>query len=166
MRYWIRHDRPKIAPGICYGWTDLDPAVKPEATAALIQAKIPAGLPIYASPLRRCRLLAEKLRCNDLIIEPDLREIHFGQWESQAWDDIPRTEIDAWAADPFGYEFPQGESVPEFLARVNAAIKALPESCIIVTHGGVIRTAHHVCTGISLADAFALRIAFGSVAVL
>jgi len=67
--------------------------------------------------------------------------MNFGDWEGQAWDDIPRTQLDAWAADVAGYAPPGGESplslqrrALDFVADLN-----VPEA-VIVTHAGVIRT--------------------------
>lgn len=166
MRYWIRHDRPAVPPGICYGHTDLALAVPAQVTADALKPKLPTGLPVYTSPLQRCRQLADLLTNTTPTINPDLREVHFGQWENQLWDLIPRTEIDAWAADPFGYRFPDGESVPEFLTRIESAVTALPDDCVVVTHGGVIRCAHHLIGNQSLPEAFAVKVDFGSITTL
>ena len=57
------------------------------------------------------------------------------------WDNVPRAELDAWAADIAGYAPPGGES-PLMLQRRAldfVAGLAVPEA-VIVTHAGVIRT--------------------------
>jgi len=75
------------------------------------------------------------------LFDERLAEMNFGDWEGQAWDDIPRTQLDAWAADVAGYAPPGGESplslqrrALDFVADLN-----VPEA-VIVTHAGVIRT--------------------------
>jgi len=172
MRYWIRHDRPQLPDHICYGWLDLPLAVPVQQTVQTLP-DLPQGLPIFSSPLQRCHLLAEALvnvlteglteeLADGVVIGclPSLQEVHFGRWEGVRWDDIPREELDAWAADPFGYEFPQGESVPAFIERVRQALTELPEEAIVITHAGVIRAALHLTQSISLADAFQRRVDF------
>jgi hypothetical protein len=68
----------------------------------LAALKLPAGLPIYSSPLRRCAELAARLSDN-IIYDARLAEMHFGDWEMLPWDAIPRAAIDAWAADMAHY---------------------------------------------------------------
>ena len=91
--YLIRHPRPLIAPGVCYGRLDVA-AEDPLPIAAALRALLPAGAPVWSSPLQRCRLLAGHLRPQPRLDER-LQEIDFGDWEGQAWDDIPRQEINA-----------------------------------------------------------------------
>lgn len=134
----IRHPRPLIEPGICYGRLDVA-AEHPELAAARLRDELPAGLPVYSSPLRRCYELAERL--NPLaMIDSRLAEMDFGDWEGRAWDAIPRNELDAWAADVAGYAPPGGESPAALQQRALAFVAGLrvPEA-VIVTHGGVIR---------------------------
>jgi alpha-ribazole phosphatase len=104
---------------------------------------------LVSSPLQRCQKLAEALSdtlCDHLrwplTTEDRLQEIYFGDWEGKAWNDIPRHEIDAWAADVAAYVPPGGESVRQLRERVLSwlnEIEASTESCIVVTHAGVIR---------------------------
>jgi alpha-ribazole phosphatase len=135
----IRHPKPCIAPGICYGRLDMS-AENPAAVADVLRLEYPSGLPLWSSPLRRCRELAECLHTEPRFDER-LAEMNFGTWEGRAWDDIPRNQLDAWATDVAGYEPPNGESARalqhralEFVATLN-----VPEA-VIVTHAGVIRT--------------------------
>ncbi|WLD58901.1 histidine phosphatase family protein [Salinispirillum sp. LH 10-3-1] len=161
MRYWVRHDQPALPGPICYGWLDVPLAVAPDITAQALRSVIPSALPVFSSPLQRCRLLAEHLQEQPTILD-DLREVHFGDWEGELWDDIPRDLLDAWAQTPYEFQFPNGEAVPQFLARVGAVIDTLPEACIVVTHAGVIRAALHHRKGLALQEAFATPIPFGS----
>ena len=135
----VRHLAPRVAPGLCYGRTDL--AVDPAAIAAALprlRARLPAGLPIYSSPLRRCADLARAL--GDTIIDPRLTELDFGAWEMQAWDAIARDEIDAWAADMAHYRPGGGESVAAMAARVLRFYDELPAGpSIVICHAGTMR---------------------------
>jgi len=135
----IRHPKPVVEPGICYGRLDLA-AENVVAVAQGLQAVLPPGLPVWSSPLRRCRELAEQLHPQPAFDER-LAEMDFGHWEGRRWDDIPRHELDAWAADVAGYAPPGGES-PLLLQRRALDFVAgltVPEA-VIVTHAGVIRT--------------------------
>lgn len=134
----IRHPKPLIDPGICYGRLDVA-AEAPEQLAASLRLVLPPGLPVWSSPLRRC---AELAACLDTEAQVDagLAEMNFGAWEGRRWDDIPRAELDAWAADVAGYAPPGGESPLALQRRVLAFVAALavPEA-VLVTHAGVIR---------------------------
>ncbi len=59
--YLIRHPRPEVAPGTCYGQLDLGLAESPQSVAERLRPLLPDTYALYASPLRRARLLAEAL---------------------------------------------------------------------------------------------------------
>lgn len=134
----IRHPKPVIAPGICYGRLDVV-AEAPAASLPALQAVLPVGLPLWTSPLQRCLSLARLLHSSPRI-DPRLAEMDFGQWEGVSWDAIERRQLDAWAADVAGYTPPGGESAAAVLARVKAFVADLTvDEAILVTHAGVIR---------------------------
>lgn len=134
----VRHPKPLVDAGICYGRLDI-PAENAAAAAERLRAELPPDLPLWSSPLRRCRQLAEQLHPAPMF-DDRLVEMDFGRWEGQAWDAIPRSELDAWAADIAGYAPPGGESPRQLQERALDFIAGLdvPEA-VIVTHGGVIR---------------------------
>jgi alpha-ribazole phosphatase len=135
----IRHPKPLIGPGICYGRLDIS-AENFAVVADNLRANLPSGLPVWSSPLQRCRRLAELLNPN-LIVDERLMEMDFGAWEGRSWDDIPRPELDAWAADVAGYAPPGGESPFALQQRALDFVAALKvQEAVIVTHAGVIRT--------------------------
>ncbi len=142
----LRHTTPVLGPEVCYGATDvaLAPGFEAEADAAL------AGLPpvgrIVTSPLARCARLAELLGARlgvAVNVDPDWRELDFGAWEGRPWAEIPRAEIDAWAADFMEARPHGGESVATLLARVRRAVARCgeDEDWLAVTHGGPVRAA-------------------------
>jgi alpha-ribazole phosphatase len=144
--FLIRHPRPAIPPGICYGASDVPLAEPAAASAARLAPQLPAGARVISSPLRRCldlaRCLAPEL-ASEVSVDYRLAEMNFGDWEGRSWDDIPRTEIDAWAADPVRFTPPGGESARALLNRALAFVDDLTgegdDDAIVVTHGGVIR---------------------------
>jgi alpha-ribazole phosphatase len=151
---WLaRHARPLIEAGICYG--QLDVAADAESTRVCAEAlakALPPGINIICSPLQRCEQLAQVLSGlrADLTYKTDsrLKEMNFGLWEGQRWDDIGATALDAWVAD-FAHHRPGGgESVRAFMGRVAAVwdeTRATPR--LWITHAGVIRAATLLCRG-------------------
>jgi alpha-ribazole phosphatase len=143
----LRHPKPAIAPGLCYGRSDLGLAPEGHAAIAPIVADLAHFAPtaIFTSPALRCRLLADAIGAAHHLaprIDPLLHEIDFGSWEGRAWDDIPRADLDRWAADPFGFAPPGGESGAAVLARVSTFATQLRDSegtIVIVSHGGPLK---------------------------
>ena len=135
----IRHPKPLVEPGICYGRLDIL-GKNAAAVAAGLRAVLPADLPVWSSPLRRCRELAEHLQAEPML-DARLVEMDFGSWEGRPWEAIPRHELDAWAADVAGYAPPGGESPRQLQLRALDFVAGLDVSeAVIVTHAGVIRT--------------------------
>lgn len=163
--HFIRHPLPIIDAGICYGRCDV-PASQIEQVAKTLISVLPADLPLWSSPLVRCRTLAERLHPQP-IIDNRLAEMHFGDWEGKRWDDIPRAELDAWAADVAGYAPPGGESPRDLQRRALDFVASLdvPEA-VIVTHAGVIRTLLAHWQGLSPERWTELNFAYGSCTVV
>ncbi|MFZ6743849.1 histidine phosphatase family protein [Undibacterium sp. JH2W] len=139
----IRHTQPLIPVGLCYGQADV--AVSEAACITLanqLATQLPAGLPVFSSPLQRCARLAKLLHMAPVFCA-DLMEINFGDWEMQAWEHIPRNQIDAWAAAPATYRPGGLESAVDVAQRVIHWLTELrqldlPEA-IVVTHAGIMR---------------------------
>ena len=140
--FLIRHPRPLLAEGVCYGQLDVA-SEDPLPHVARLRPCLPSGVPIFSSPLRRARLLAEALAealGSSVSTDNRLQEISFGAWEGRAWQEIARPAIDAWAADVLNYTPPGGESVAALRPRSLdfAAALHLPDA-VLVTHAGVMR---------------------------
>jgi alpha-ribazole phosphatase len=144
----LRHLKPEIAEGVCYGQMDipLAPGWQESLQALLSQTPPPALL--ISSPLQRCRLIAEGMGAAwgmPVVIENRFIEMDFGAWEGIAWQDVPRAELDAWARDPLHARPHGGESVAMLHARVQDGLTgararlAQGQDGVIVTHAGVIK---------------------------
>ena len=177
----IRHARPVVDEGVCYGSSDLFVSEEMQRQAvAELTPLLPERTPIYSSPLRRCSGLAEalaaSLHAGDVIADPRLAEMHFGAWEMQTWDTIPRVEVDAWAADLTNYRPGGGENVIAVAERVRAFLDELrasrKASAIIVCHAGTIRMLSACLQTASVRDAaihaagVAHRIAYGELTTI
>jgi len=137
----IRHPKPDIPAGVCYGQSDIGLIEPPDADAARLKPLLPEHYCLYASPLSRARLLAGKL--GDPFLDDRLKEISFGEWELQRFDDIG-IAIEDWSADFLGFHAPGGESVNEMALRVRNWLEELladPPSkpVVVVAHGGPLR---------------------------
>ncbi|MDQ1835176.1 histidine phosphatase family protein [Massilia scottii] len=142
--YLVRHLAPQVASGVCYGGTDLavDPDLQALALPAL-RATLPAGAPVFSSPLRRCAGLAAAIGGAAVRYDARLAELDFGDWEMRRWDDIDRAGIDAWAADMACYRPGGGESVVDMAQRVSAfyadCMHGQAPCAIVICHAGTIR---------------------------
>ncbi|MCB1390596.1 MAG: alpha-ribazole phosphatase family protein [Rhodobacteraceae bacterium] len=161
----LRHTRPAVDEGICYGRTDLDLAPGFAAEAARIAAELPPVARILTSPLSRCRRLAEAVgSARGLPVAEDARliEMDFGRWETRPWAAIPRAEIDTWRDDFLAARPHGGESVQTLADRVTEALDAATGGALpalIVTHAGVIKAA---LSATGAADAWRAETPFGT----
>lgn len=143
----LRHTTPKVEPGTCYGQLDLDLAESFNEEFTAVASSLSGADRIISSPLKRCRRLADFLAERYGIaktFDDRLQEMHFGAWEGKLWCDIPRIELDTWAADFMNARPHGGESVADLHTRTAAALQELrasPGRTLIVTHAGVIKAA-------------------------
>lgn len=160
----VRHTTPQVAPGICYGRTDLDVSDTFENEAGKVACALPSFIRIVTSPLRRCVKLADHLSQQTGVPirhDPRLAEMDFGTWEGCLWSKIPRHELDHWAQDFLHARPHGGESVAMLRARIQQAFGEIETSqgpTLVVTHAGVIRAA--LSTGDTAGD-FEASIPFG-----
>ena len=157
MKLWlVRHAQPLIAPGVCYGATNVaaDGQLTLEAAQALAGI-LPCGISIVSSPLQRCEQLAQCLQGlrPDLSFKTDagLKEMDFGCWEGQRWDSIAQAAIDRWTADFGDHRFGGRESVVEFMQRVAGVwdeTRRTGVDGVWITHAGVIRAAALLAQGL------------------
>jgi alpha-ribazole phosphatase len=157
--YLVRHPQPEIGPGLCYGASDV-PVAEQELErvhASLRDAGLPGDLPVYASPLQRCARLARRLREAPPAFDARLAEMNFGRWEMQAWDAIPRDEVDAWAADLLHYRPGGAECVLDVARRVASFVDDLRQAghaqALLVCHAGTIRLLSAMRGGVMLEQA-------------
>jgi alpha-ribazole phosphatase len=133
----VRHPPVAIPPGICYGRHDLMIADPADIEPIVAQIRAIRGT-VWTSPLRRCRVVADAIGANH--VDARLIEMDFGAWDGVKWDDIPRAVLDAWAADPWGFAPPGGETGASLVTRVTAFREALPPGDhVIVAHGGPLK---------------------------
>ena len=157
VKLWmLRHARVELAPGICYGCSDVPAhAEHTESCARAAALQLPKLLPVWVYGLRRAKQMADVLhRLRPDLGEPRtdtrLNEMDFGLFELQAWDAIPRAALDAWTADFAHHLFGGAESTQMVIDRVAHALDDLRSSDVTqtlwITHAGVIRAVHFLRT--------------------
>lgn len=111
--FLIRHPRPAVADGLCYGATDLPLADDPQAAATALReslrerlhgqffvtsptvsatasstdvsAPLPANLPLFSSPLQRCAQFARRL-AGQLNTQPVIHDARLAELNFGAWE--------------------------------------------------------------------------------
>jgi alpha-ribazole phosphatase len=148
----IRHPAVALDAGVCYGHSDVALADDAEVSSSVLALKlaklqVPAPRVLISSPLRRCSALAVEI-ANDFgcVVSHDecLKEMNFGDWETQRWDEIDRALLDDWADNFEHARAHGGESVAQFVERVRAWLDVFGQTrelspAYVVTHAGVMR---------------------------
>lgn len=142
----VRHTSLQVEPGICYGQSDIDVGASFWDEANQLKTKLADTQfdVVYTSPLQRCAKLAVALNVGEPIEDARLMELNFGDWETRAWDDIPRDIFDTWAHDYANLAPPMGETFGQLQQRALSFLEAQKlknagKHMLIVTHGGLIR---------------------------
>lgn len=156
--FLLRHARP-LHSGICYGQMEI--ACEPLDERLSWEGPRPSR--IVTSDLGRCRELAAKIAaaCDcPLELEPDLREVSFGDWEGRSWDALGREDgprLERWMADYLVEAPPGGESyqtLAERVGRLLTAAESTGDDVAWITHAGPIRVVLARLLGLSPEAAF------------
>ena len=152
--YLIRHGLPAFpgGKGMCIGSTDI-----PMGEAGLIQArdmakKLPAVTAVFSSPLARAIQTAQAIAMPITIMD-GLREMHAGEWDGLAFDEIRLRypELYAARAKDMALPLPGAEDPAQGLARFSEALEAAaqmaPGDFAAVAHGGIIARFMQSITG-------------------
>lgn len=109
------------------------------------------------SPLCRTRTTMQIMRAelglepDGYAIDPELIEVTFGDWEGHTIAELKPVALELVAArsrDKWRFIAPGGESYAIAAQRVRRFLERLDRPAIIVTHGGIIRSARHLIEGI------------------
>ncbi len=154
--FWVRHG-PTHAKGMV-GWTDLPADLSDTAQIARVSDHLPKDAVVISSDLTRSITTADAIQGARIRLphDPDLREMHFGDWELKRSGDIAQSHPDlsrAFWTDPGDHRPPNGESWGDMTIRTGNAVDRLMAShagrdVIVVAHFGVIlgRVADHTNT--------------------
>ncbi|HMK67218.1 MAG TPA: histidine phosphatase family protein [Stellaceae bacterium] len=176
--WWVRHAPVTVNDGRCYGQTDLPCDTSDAATFEALARLLPRDAVWVTSPLQRTHLTAAAIVRAGLpgpdpipgpavLVEPELAEQHFGDWQGIKYTDLPHKQSEAfhrfWLA-PAHVAAPGGESYMDLVARVTPAVRRLTREhaghdIIAVTHGGTIRAALGEALGLAPEAQLAIEIA-------
>jgi len=164
--YFIRHTKPQVEAGICYGQTDLPACpLHFETQYYSLSLLLPNSFSrIFTSPLQRCQVLAKKFSENP-ILDANLQELNFGEWEMSAWKNIPAELMQFWMSDFVRNAPPKGESYQNLAERVQVFLQKLAHlegDVLVCTHAGVMRAVFAWVLGLPLANAFRLKLSYAS----
>ena len=168
MIYLIRHTKPAVKQGTCYGWTDLDVDSSFPAELSVIKEKTEdfSKFKIFSSPLQRCAKLAQNLADGqDIKYDDRLRELNFGEWEGLIWDKIPQEEMKEWGSDYINKKVPGGESYSQLLDRVKEFWSEIniKNKTVIVAHDGVLRAILLFLLEMKKENVFRLNLEYGAI---
>lgn len=168
MIYLIRHTKPDVKQGMCYGWTDLDVNSTFEKELAIIKEKTEdfSSYKFFSSPLLRCKRLAKALaKGNDILFDDRLKELNFGDWEGTLWDDIHFEKVQTWSEDFIKNKVPGGESFQDLLDRVSEFWEDinLNDNIVIVAHDGVLRAITYLLLKMEKSNIFRIELEYGAV---
>ena len=178
--YLLRHGEVAQAdPRRFIGHLDVPLSARGEAQCAS-QARRLAGVSLaalYTSDLVRAHRSGEIIGAPHGLtptLVPDLREMAMGRWEGLTADEIRAREPEAfadWMARIGEFPFPEGESVPDLVARAGPAFDALVArargtAIAIVAHGGTNRALLCRALGLPLRRLLALGQDYGALTVL
>lgn len=162
-RFWLVRHGPTHAKAMI-GWTDLPADLSDRAALDRLSAYLPPAAPVISSDLSRAVATADALGDRQrLPHDPDLREIHFGQWERRGFAEVEAEEpalIRAFWETPGDVRPPGGESWNDLTARTWGALDRLqgPPDLVIVAHFGPILAALQRARGVTATEIFAQKI--------
>lgn len=162
--HFVRHG-PTHAKGMV-GWTDLPADLSATDQIARLDAHLPQDALVISSDLIRAAATADAIAGSRprLPHDPGLREIHFGDWEGQRFDEVAdQPLIRAYWETPGDVAPPNGESWNRVAGRVESVVNRLLSAhpgrhIIVVAHFGVILTQVQRALRIDAYEAFSHRI--------
>tara|TARA_B100000609_G_C17162163_1_gene406789 strand:- start:202 stop:798 length:597 start_codon:yes stop_codon:yes gene_type:complete len=98
------------------------------------------------------------------VVDNRLREINFGDWEGLTFDEIRAIDsacADQWLDNDSDFQFPNGEKIADFFARVEdfaSDLRQMDGPVLIFAHGGVICHMISYFINLNYQNAFSLAI--------
>ena len=166
----IRHTSVDVPQGTCYGQTDVPVKTTFEQEAAETKKNLEPLGPfdkVYCSPLTRCVKLATYCGYPDAERDNRIKELNFGAWEMQKFDEIKDPRMQKWFDDYLNVPVTDGESFMQLYQRVAAFIDEVRqkpyERVAVFAHGGVLLCAQAYAGVVKLEEAFSALTPYGGV---
>ncbi len=172
--YLVRHTRPQVPAGVCYGQADVGLADSFETEWSMLKPKLEdlTRPLVFSSPLQRCAQLAQRavdhFNFSTPLTDARLLELNFGDWELKSWCDIPQGVVGEWTDEHVKQAPPNGESYADLHIRAKAFLADLArdknnKQALIFTHAGVIRALVAEALNVPLREASRVEVNYGSV---
>jgi broad specificity phosphatase PhoE len=154
--WWIRHAPVTVNADRIYGNRDVPCDTSDRETFQRLAARLPRDAVWVTSHLQRTHQTAAAIvqhmspgSYSDPLVEEDLAEQSFGDWQGRRRAELDQLRDDAWHRFwlmPAHAAPPGGESFEDLMTRVAAVVTRLSRdhagrNIIAVTHGGTIRAA-------------------------
>jgi alpha-ribazole phosphatase len=177
--YLVRHGETSATKkGIICGNSDIplnEEGIEQSYTLASWFADIEIDS-IFSSPLQRTSFTADDIakacKIPTYFKHSGLIEKKEGEWEGKTYwqlrDEDPKA-WEKWSKDPINFSPPAGESVKDFVARVDRALMDIIHNydsgnkIILSTHAGVIRSIIMNCLNIPVENFFRIDVPPGSI---
>ena len=164
---WNRDQRYQGQRDIPLNATGRSQAVRNGRALAEALGKDAAVIDHVASPLLRARETMELMRA-ELGLPPRgyrtddrLREIHYGYWEGELWNELPAKDPQGFAAreaDKWGWRPTGGESYRDLSERVAGWLREIERDAVVAAHGGVMRVIRGLILKLPPAEIFRLDV--------
>lgn len=168
-RWWlVRHAPVQNPERLVYGRSDMQVDLSDEKKLRAVARHLPRDAVWMTSHLSRT--LDTALKLQELIDEDitptresGFAEQHFGAWELQHWNDLPKGETTQFWTDFARQQPPNGESFADMVERVgpvftHATSYWAGRDIVAVVHGGTIRAIMANALGLSLEAALSFHI--------
>jgi broad specificity phosphatase PhoE len=164
---WNRDQRYQGQQDIPLNATGRSQAIRNGRALAEALGKEAAAIDYVASPLLRARETMEIMRA-ELGLPPRgyrtddrLREIHYGHWEGELWNELPAKDPKGFAAreaDKWGWRPTGGESYRDLSERVAGWLGEVERDTVVAAHGGVMRVLRGLSMRLQPAEIFLLDV--------
>lgn len=165
---FVRHTSVDIAPGVCYGQSEvpLTPSFPQEAARVCEQLERVKYDGVFTSPLQRCTLLAQFCGYENAVKDNRLMEMNFGEWEMRRYDEITDPRLQLWYDDYLHVRATGGESFEDQHQRLQAFIAEKKQQgyrhLLAFTHGGILVHALLLAGCYSVDEVFAHQPGYGA----
>ncbi|WP_033070208.1 histidine phosphatase family protein [Thalassospira australica] len=168
-RWWlVRHAPVENPERLVYGRSDMPVDLSDEKSLRALARHLPRDAVWVTSHLSRTldtALKLQELMDEDVIPqrESGFAEQHFGAWELQHWNDLPKGETTKFWTDFARQQPPNGESFSDMVGRVGPLLHRLNRywagrDIVAVVHGGTVRALMANALDLSLESALAFHI--------
>ena len=169
--WWVRHAPVVGNGGRIHGQSDVPCDTSDTRAFQALAAALPADAVWVTSPLARAVATAKAITAAGVparlsVVERDLAEQNFGQWQGLRWKDVEAADDPAYEAywrNPALNAPPGGESFADLARRVAAVMGRLTADhagadIVAVAHGGTIRGALTLALALEPGQALSIKV--------